>query len=138
MGTNCHIMIETPEGQDNLTLMHAADLRWISTDAKLRLLLGIPNPNTKDAFWEHLENHEYQLVLDAALVHREVLSKQLEDLFSGAKEEIFGVPLKDLIPGERRTVTVQRDLDRTEEWIGYYEIAATLVKLGHQVVCYGA
>lgn len=137
MGINCHIMIEHPclsDGSDNnIAIMHAADVRWSLYDAELRETLGIPDRSTKEPFWEHLNNGDYQRVLDAALVHREVLLKRrdLLDL------ERFN-PQHRLSQGDLDFDTNEHDINRTSEWIHYYDIAATLVKLGHTVVCYGA
>lgn len=116
MGINCHIMIETPEGQENPSICYGADVRWSSHDGPLREILGIPAPNSE--CWEHLENHEYQLVFDACMAHRAQLWKEREAL-------------------HEQDQYLDAVICRTEEWMRYYEIAAVLVQLGHKVVCYG-
>lgn len=130
MGTNCHISVKTADGEKNLTLMNAADIRFTQSDKELRELLGIPNRN-EDGFWEHLEQGDYQRVLDAALVHKEMLDKQRDALCFEA-DCVFGLPAEDITEDE-----LTNDIARTEEWISYYEIAAAFVRLGHHVTCYG-
>jgi hypothetical protein len=128
MGTNCHISVKTEEGESNIALMNAADIRFTQSDRHIRTLLGIPECN-EDGFWEHLEQDDYQRVLDAALVHREVLDKKRDQYHDFHPDVIFD--------SVEEYETVQHDFDRVNEWISYYEIAATLVKLGHHVTCYG-
>jgi hypothetical protein len=130
MGTNCHISVKTADDEKNLTLMNAADIRFTQSDKELREILGIPNRN-EDGFWEHLEQDDYQRVLDAALVHRESLTKE-RDALHEASSHVFGVAAHDL-----GIDILTNDIARTEEWISYYEIAAAFVKLGHHVTCYG-
>jgi len=136
MDTNisCHIMIETPQGEDNLCFTHTGSVRWSNFDAPLRAVLGIPDgPQTEGTcpYWEHLENHEYQIVLDAALAHKQVLLKDQTRLSELTLSDVTHSVLRD-----RREVIVQ--LERIQGWIAYYELAATLVKLGHKVVCFSA
>ncbi len=130
MGINCHISVEVPNG-DNISIMNAADVRWSSYDDELRETFGIPN-HGGEGFWEHLENHEYQLVLDAALTHKQVLLKERDQIHEGHFNP-------DINPAHTHmdAQVNEQHLNRTDEWISYYEIAATLVKLGHKVVCYG-
>lgn len=128
MGINCHIAIHVPDG-DNICLLNAADVRWLSRDQDLRETLGIPDL-VANGFWEHENNEDYQRVLDAALVHQQVLIVERDRLH----ELDFGTEPHS---GPRLLRLCQRDLDRTEEWIAYYELASTLVRLNHEVMCYG-
>lgn len=131
MGINCHIMIETPEEQENPSICYGADVRWSSHDGPLREILGIPAPNSE--CWEHLENHEYQLVFDACMAHRAQLWKEREALHEQERDADQG----DLADIRMQDPYLDAVICRTEEWMRYYEIAAVLVQLGHKVVCYG-
>jgi hypothetical protein len=110
--------------------MNAADIRFTQSDRDIRTLLGIPERN-EDGFWEHPMQDDYQRVLDAALVHKESLIKE-RDALHEASSHVFGVDAHDL-----GIDILTHDIDRTNEWISYYEIAAAFVKLGHTVDCYG-
>ncbi len=134
MTINCHIAIQVPDG-DNICLVKSADLPWSVDDYDLRQTLGIPGPelHTPD-FWEHERPEDYQRILDAASVHKLALQKELEEI----NEQGYLEDLSARVELARVHYRLQIDISRIDEWVRYYEIAAALVKLNHEVICYSA
>ena len=73
-------------------------------------------------------------MLLAAKVLKQSISAHRDKLL---EEEYFGVPVIERTDFGIGIEEASANMNRLDEWIGYYELAHGLVTLGHKVVCYG-